>query len=867
MSENVRELFAELAGLSTARRQDSYARLQVPASHRAELESLLAFDDPGVHPITAVVSGAAERFLLADAPVSSEGRCGAYRLVNLLGNGGMGAVYLAERADGEVEQQVAIKFIRAGRDLPSFHARFLRERQILASLNHPGIARLLDVGHSEGHPYLVMEFVEGTRIDRYSEALDTRQIVEVFTRVCDAVSYAHRNLVVHRDLKPSNILVDTAGQPKLLDFGIAKLLDDPDDTHTLNHAMTPEYASPEQRRGDPEATTTDIYSLGAVLYRLLTGSSPRHPAPPSRDIPKDLATILHKAMREEPAGRYGSVDLLIADLRAYLEHRPVQARRGNAWYHARKFARRNRVPVAAAAVAAAGIVGGLLLANRERNIAERRFNEVRQISRQFLDLDADIRVLPGSTKARQRIVSASVGYLERLASDVRPSRWSAAQDLELELEIAEAYLKVARVQGVPVNANLGQWTQARESLAKADALVESVLSSPALPSRRRALLLSAEIARDSMILTQSSSPTQALAFGGKAAGRLEELLRSPVYSAEDAVAAAALYVNIAQGHTNMHRVEQGARYAHRAVEIARAYDRDQRQLGKALGVLANTARFSGDLDRALEAIRASRALAEKRLHPDDTESMLHLSAAIWREGLILGEFNNINLGRPNEAEPLLQQALDIDEALARKDPNDYTSRSYVSMAGRELGDVLREKNPRRALAVYDLALKRLAEIANNAQARRDEVWLLAGSSYPLRKLGRTAEARQRIDTAMENLRGLKAYPALSVEPGEECDTVLRALADHYAATGQTDVAIHSYEDLLDKLLASRPQPQEDLRHANSLARLYADLAKLHLRAGRTSEAQALLDRRLDLWRYWNRKLPDNVFVRHELAAL
>src|SRR5215467_6354136 len=171
MSENVRALFAEFAGVNTTRRQDSYARRQVPAAVRAELESLLAFDALDEHPITGMVRGAAEQILLADAPVSSEGRCGAYRLVRLLGNGGMGAVYLAERADGEVEQEVAIKFVRGGQDLPSFHGRFLRERQILASLNHPGIARLLDAGHSEGQPYLVMEFVEGTRIDRYASTL------------------------------------------------------------------------------------------------------------------------------------------------------------------------------------------------------------------------------------------------------------------------------------------------------------------------------------------------------------------------------------------------------------------------------------------------------------------------------------------------------------------------------------------------------------------------------------------------------------------------------------------------------------------------------------------------------------------------
>src|SRR5262249_1178689 len=210
-------------------------------------------------------------------------------------------------------------------------------------------------------------------------------------------------------------------------------------------------------------------------------------------------------------------------------------------------------------------------------------------------------------------------------------------------------------------------------------------------------------------------------------------------------AAAALYVNIALGHSNMHQVEQGARYARRAVEILRTHDGDQHQLGRAFGVLANTARFSGDLDGALEALRASRASAEKLAQRETPETMRPLPAATWREGLILGELNNSNLGRPEEAEPLLQRALDINEALARKDPHDYPSRSYVSMAGRELGDILREGDPARALAVYDQARRRLAEVKANSKARREEVWLLTRSSYALRRLGRGAEARKRID--------------------------------------------------------------------------------------------------------------------------
>jgi tetratricopeptide (TPR) repeat protein len=315
---------------------------------------------------------------------------------------------------------------------------------------------------------------------------------------------------------------------------------------------------------------------------------------------------------------------------------------------------------------------------------------------------------------------------------------------------------------------------------------------------------------------------------------------------------------------NDHHLGEAASYARKSVELSRAFDRDERHLGRGLGILANTARFSGDLDGAMQAIRESRSIAEKFSDPDNAESMFQLAGALWREGLILGELNNISLDRPREAEPVLQRALEIGETLARKDPDDYTSRSYVSMAGRELGDILREGDPARALAVYDQARRRLAEVKANSKARREEVWLLTGSSYALRRLGRGAEARKRIDAALEILRDLKDYPAAKVALGDECDTALRALADHYADTGQADAAIRLYQELHDKVLAANPQPEADLRHANNLSRLYRDLGSLQLRAGRLPEARVLQQRQLELWLYWDWKLPNNVYVRRQL---
>jgi serine/threonine-protein kinase len=267
------------------------------------------------------------------------GDWGPYRRVRLLGSGGMGTVYLAERRDGEIQQKVAVKVLGGG-NRPVLRERFLKERRLLALLSHPSIVHVIDAGHTSEHqPYLVMEYVEGVPIDTYAARIAVPERLKLFLRVCEGVSHAHRHLIIHRDLKPSNILVDASGQPKLLDFGIAKLLDDTGEpTETVERLLTPNYASPEQLRGGSQTTATDVYSLGAVLYKLLTGRSPhetgntatalevitgaRQITPPTRlnsELPADLDYILRKALRTEPEERYTSVDAFADDVRALLD--------------------------------------------------------------------------------------------------------------------------------------------------------------------------------------------------------------------------------------------------------------------------------------------------------------------------------------------------------------------------------------------------------------------------------------------------------------------------------------------------------------------------------------------------------------------
>ena len=264
MDPDVMRLFQELADLATADRERYFAAHLITPALRREVESLLRFDDATEALLDQAVGDEARELLdiRHEDDVDLVGRrCGAFCLTRLLGRGGTGAVYLAERADGQVEQRVAIKLLRPDVESQPLRERFLKERQILASLQHPGIARLLDAGEtSDGAPYLVMEYVDGVPIDAFAKRLDLRAVLNLFLRVCDALSYAHRALVIHRDLKPSNILVDASGQPRLLDFGIAKLLDVA--THVTRREerlLTPDYASPEQVRGAAQTTATDVY--------------------------------------------------------------------------------------------------------------------------------------------------------------------------------------------------------------------------------------------------------------------------------------------------------------------------------------------------------------------------------------------------------------------------------------------------------------------------------------------------------------------------------------------------------------------------------------------------------------------------------
>lgn len=540
----IKQSLATALDLDLSEREEYIVSL--PAEVRSEIESLLAFEneaDDGMQ--LSAVEFSKEFAEDGDSLIGHE--FGPYRAVLELGLGGMGAVYLAERIDGKFEQKVALKLLKREMNTSELRRHFELEREILASLQHPNIARLLDAGTTDDRiPYFAMEYVDGVPIDDYANQnkLDLKARLELFRTVCSAVEYAHRNLVIHRDLKPSNILVTRDGVPKLLDFGISKIISkgyEPDSSATITQlgVMTPAYASPEQLRRESVTTLSDVYSLGVILFELLSNHRPfeakegnvheiysavlnQDPPTPSSlattDIPHkpdasrprsdqdvtepiknrntggrktastsasvsahsirgDLDNIVLKALRKEPERRYESAGHLSQDVGRHMDGLPITARPNTLSYRAGKFISRNRLGVGAASIVILAVIAGVIatlwqsrVAQAERARAEKRFNDVRVLANSFiLEISPKIENLPGSTPARQLLITRALEYLNSLSQE-------KIDDPQLRAELAKAYEKVGDVQGGPYNPNIGDTTGAMSSYEKSLAIREELLS-------------------------------------------------------------------------------------------------------------------------------------------------------------------------------------------------------------------------------------------------------------------------------------------------------------------------------------------------------------------------------------------------------
>jgi non-specific serine/threonine protein kinase/serine/threonine-protein kinase len=644
---------------------------------------------------------------LSDA-LGAGARIGPYRLIREIGKGGMGQVYLAERTD-EFQMAVAIKIVSAGLG-ESLRLRFQRERQILAGLDHPNIAKLLDGGATpHGSPYLVMEYVDGETIAQYCEArqLSIPARLALFEAVADAVHYAHRHLVIHRDLKPANILVTKEGVPKLLDFGIAKLLEaeGTQEGHTLTgfQPMTPAYASPEQAGGGAITTASDVYSLGVILFELVCGSRPydissasplqlqqalleTRPLLPSRVKPglsTDIDSIVAMAMRREPERRYVSAAALADDIRLHLGNFPIAARADTLAYQVGRFVRRHRAMVIAATLASLALFAASAVAfwqsqeaQAQRAVSERRFAEARKIANSMVfELHDEIAKIPGTTKTRTVLLGRASEWLDTLARD-------APGDPALTAELAEAYQQLGNAQGGTGEANAGD-------------------TAAALASQRKALAL-----RERLVALAPNDP------------------------------------------------EYGDRLAAAQIDMAYTLDPGAEALGLAQNAVSLAQRLEslapGDLPRRARLGRAYYAEASVRLATGDlrgAEGVFQKAAEIFQAALLAGPAKadaqrNISLvnkrlgaiaakeGRTARATEYYERALLADQALVARDPASFQTRFDLSVSYVELGGAKGAGNdPRGARAQYQKARAIREELLQqdpaNALARQALVSVLS----------------------------------------------------------------------------------------------------------------------------------------------
>ncbi len=842
---------------------------------RDEVERLLAADAKAVGVVAGVVAESVRAF---DASHEvSISRAGPYQILSELGRGGMGVVYLARRDDEVFQKEVAVKVVKRGMDTDRILERFRHEREILARLEHPHIARVLDGGNTEnGLPYLVMEYVKGVPITDYCSRhnLDLAQRLELFRHVCAAVQYAHQNLVVHRDLKPTNILVDDSGSPKLLDFGIAKLLmgDEEQRGWTQDHpALTPRHASPEQVTGDPITTASDTYSLGTILYELLTGAAAHRitghtplalaraiceddvvlPSVAAREgglkIPGELDNILVMALQKDWRRRYASVEQFSEDLQRYLNDLPVLARPRTLGYRTVKFMRRNRVAVILGAAVAGSLIGGIAISTQQARRADRRFQQVRKLADAFVfDVHDQIQNLPGATEARESVVRIALEYLDSLSRE-------SGDDPDLQWQLASAYQRIGDVQGYGVRPNLGDSEAAMQSYRKALDIAHRLAANDRDPKVLR--LLARAHHRVGYVLRVSDAAAGMTHFrqGLEVA---ETLYKAEPGNPETVGLLLDLHGHLGETGQEMGDVSVAIKSWGRTFDVAERWasqdPSDEARNAQIRGRLRMTRalQVQGDLTGALEHAREAVTVAEalSKANPVNAGYRRNLLnsyeavAAVW-SGPNLPSFRN-----GVEALSHYAKVNAIAEDLAAADPSNVMARSDLSIARLGRCSAMLDGDPSGAVAECRRALTAVPE--EGAEHHRLMVNLALASA--LERSGRRMESLdlvratipvlardvERNRTAMRLRRDLQRAEnqlgSLLVETGDSAG----ALAHHRRALAAAEESL-------------RLHPTHPLLHRD-LADCYESLGRFYARTGARTEAREWFRKSVGIWNQWTR---------------
>jgi non-specific serine/threonine protein kinase/serine/threonine-protein kinase len=756
-----------------------FARVQeaVPAARPALLSAL----DPAVRAeVESLLSAldAAPPLIPSDDVVFRPGAIvGPYRLLDEIGRGGMGTVFRAERADGELTRQIALK-VAGGRIVAAeAERRFITEREILARLDHPHIVRLLDGGVAAGQRYFVMELAEGAPITRYvaDRSLPLADRVRLFRDVCAAIHFAHQRLVLHRDIKPANVLVTAAGQVKVLDFGIAQIVQPETltaDTVTAMHPLSFACASPEQLRGEPLALTSDVYSLGTLLYEVLTGKSPQYqpgasteealrlvlevdPPRPSTiapAVPRDLDAIALKALAKRPADRYQSVADLDADLARWLEGRPVTAVPPGAWYFTTRFVRRNPLLTATAAALVVSVAVGLVTVTRQAQVAERRFEDARQLVHAVVfDIQPQMASIPATLPLRKTLIERTSAYLEAVSRD-------AGDNVALLRELANSYAQLGLVQGDAEASNLGDRAAAAHRFDQAVALVDRAV---ALAPDDAALVADAAVlyARQADFWLQGERRDDALGRSEAAVALADRSLAlSPSAPAAHLARATAL---LAQGRArgsaapdqSLALFDQ-ARASFQAAATADGLPPREASLVELYASMIFTNRRDRERapGHAREALRIAQRILDAR--PDDQRARFDVAAAAGQLASAL-----FNTGDEAGSVPYFTLAADMREQIVATDPDNVRARERLALSKGRFGTILA-------------------------------------------RAGDLPAARANIDRAVELYEGLQAAGQLAPTMEADFAEILGHLGDYHQRAGNRPAACAAFRRAVDILQAA-----------------------------------------------------------------
>lgn len=842
---------------------------------RAEVESLLASDDDSGTVIAEAVKE--EASLLLDAEPLAGKRVGAYRIVREIGRGGMGAVYLATRDDDAYQKQVAVKVVKPGMDTADFLDRFRHERQILAGLEHPYIARLFDGGSTDqGLPFFVMEYVEGQPVNSFcrNNTLNNRARCELFLKILDAVSYAHRNLVVHRDLKPGNIFVTKEGTPKLLDFGLAKLISGNGDASTtilttFLRPFTPEYASPEQVRGLPVTTATDIYSLGVVFYELLTDrraqriptstpleiertvcevNAPR-PSQIAPSVDEDLDNIVLMAMRKEPERRYQSVDQFAEDIQRYLHGRPILARQDSVTYRLRKFLVRNRLEIATVSVLILSLAAGLVVSVMQTRRAGKAL--VAAESARLIALHENARAQSEARKAQQALEAEA-----RLSAIAEEQRDAAQHEKTVADERANDLFELANRALFDVENSIEKLPgslDARKKLVKTTLdYLERLRNENGLDNRMR-LTLSQAYFKVSMIQGSHYFPSLQDFKGAEASLRKAAAIILPLYENNPGNPQVTsqyldIQIELANNLQEAGRPEAVAIYnrllpvAHRIAQVKACDLECEKQESEIENQLAE-AYLRVDDPRGLEHADREVELSRKMLaqHPDNFE--LKRDVAISLSSAAAGQKAIGDLGKAAED---FRESIQIREALLREQPHDIETHrglfvaygNYAAVLGIPWSPNLGRPADAREMATKCVALAResVAADSQDATARFDLAMALGrmGMIDPA-----PGEAKQSLTTLQEAIGLMK--PAVNSNPDSspyatQFALLLEYQGHRFEALGQRQSAVQSYQESLEALRpflgsGGSTMTRQNLASEEALALAYASAGNQVAAAG------------------------------------